>query len=137
VKIVLGFFIAFLLLNLFGLGLAVDHILVSAFPGEDVLSKFNSFLLYFFGLDLVLRFLLQKLPILPIQHYLHLPIPRSDLVHYAIVKSTLSFFNLNPFSSSTPTPSSRSHLSFHRFPPCSGWRLSLVSRLPMASSPAT
>jgi len=96
VKIVLGFFIAFLLLNLFGLGLAVDHILVSAFPGEDVLSKFNSFLLYFFGLDLVLRFLLQKLPILPIQHYLHLPIPRSDLVHYAIVKSTLSFFNLIP-----------------------------------------
>jgi hypothetical protein len=84
------------LLNFLGLGLVVDHILESVFPEEDVVSKFDSFLLYFFGIDLFIRFLLQKLPLLNVQHYLHLPISRSGIVHYAIVKSTLTFFNLVP-----------------------------------------
>ena len=96
VKIVLGLFTVILLLNFLGLGLVLDHILESAFPEEDVVSTFNSFLLYFFGIDLFLRFLLQKLPILPVQHYLHLPIAKSGIVHYAILKSMLSYFNLLP-----------------------------------------
>ena len=89
VKIVLGLFTVILLLNFLGLGLVLDHILESAFPEEDVVSTFNSFLLYFFGIDLFLRFLLQKLPILPVQHYLrprphYLPFGRAEVPGWGV-----------------------------------------------------
>lgn len=79
------------------LGFYLDDILVKAFPGQDVVAVFNGGLLYYFLMDLFFRFLLQELPVLAVQPYLHLPIKKNKLVHYLLVKSVPGFFNFLPF----------------------------------------
>ncbi|MEJ8803059.1 DUF5687 family protein [Pontibacter sp. H249] len=79
------------------LGFYLDDILLKMFPGQDAVVLFNGGLLYYFLIDLFFRFLLQELPVLAVQPYLHLPIKKNKLVHYLLLKSIPSFFNLLPF----------------------------------------
>jgi hypothetical protein len=59
-------------------------------------EKFNSFILYGFSLGFLLRLFIQKVPVLSIQPYLHLPLKKSTLVNYVLGKSLLNFFNFLP-----------------------------------------
>lgn len=96
IKVFLGilFFILFLefVAGSFLLALQFDSI----FPDDDPVEKFNSFLLYGFGLGFLTRFLIQKVPVMSVQPYLHLPVKKASLVHYVLGKSLLSFFNFIP-----------------------------------------
>ncbi len=78
------------------LGFHLDDILLKLYPGKSVVGMFNGALFYYFLIDLFFRFLMQELPVLAIQPYLHLPIAKNKLVHYVLVKSILSFFNILP-----------------------------------------
>ncbi|HEX4976163.1 MAG TPA: DUF5687 family protein, partial [Pseudomonadales bacterium] len=51
-------------------------------------------LFFYFLIDLIVRFSFQPLPTLSIQPYLTLPIKKSTLIHYPIIKSLFSVFNL-------------------------------------------
>lgn len=53
----------------------------------------NKYLIYFFVLDLVVRYFLQKMPVLNIKPLLVLPISRSKIVNYCLGKTAVSFFN--------------------------------------------
>ncbi|PRY13662.1 hypothetical protein CLV24_10532 [Pontibacter ummariensis] len=78
------------------LGFHIDDILAKAFPEQSPVALFNGALLYYFMIDLFFRFILQELPVLAVEPYLHLPIPKSKLVHFVLLKSVPSFFNLLP-----------------------------------------
>ncbi|MEZ4720779.1 MAG: DUF5687 family protein [Flavobacteriales bacterium] len=88
------------------LGVALDDILLKVpMDGIDyntygpsfVLRRLDSFLLYYFFFDFVLRYFMQKLPAMSIRPYLHLPIKRSSLVNFLLVKTVWSPFNLFHF----------------------------------------
>jgi hypothetical protein len=93
-NIVLGILGLYLLLNLVAISLFADKILLEAYKDCDVVETFTRLLFYYFLFDLILRFLFQQIPSLSIQPYLTLPINKSTLIHYPIIKSVFSFFNL-------------------------------------------
>jgi hypothetical protein len=96
VNIILGFFIAYFLLSFLVLGFFIDELLRQAFPNQNPIAVFNGFLGFYLVLDLFMRFMLQDLPVLSIQPYLHLPIKKASLLHYVLLKSVPSLFNLWP-----------------------------------------
>jgi hypothetical protein len=94
VNIILGFIIAYFLLAFLALGFFIDNILQEVYPNQQPEDAFHGFLFYYFLVDLYFRFLLQDLPVMSIQHYLHLPIKKSKLLHYVLLKSLPNLFNL-------------------------------------------
>lgn len=59
----------------------------------DPLRLINQFLVYYLVFDLVFRYALQKMPITNIKPLSYLPFKKSAVVHYAMGKVVLSFFN--------------------------------------------
>lgn len=98
----LGIIILYFLLNLLAISFFLDKILLELFPNRDVVSSFSGFLLYYFFLDLLLRYQLQELPTLRVRPYLHLAIKRSQIINYLSFISLWSGFNLAPFLLTVP-----------------------------------
>ena len=92
IKILIGFFAAYFIVMFLLLGFALYPILKEY--GLEPLQTVNKFLIYYFVLDLVIRFFLQKMPVLNIRPLLTLPIKRNTIVHYTLGKTALSFFNI-------------------------------------------
>jgi len=83
----------YFVVNFLILGLFADNLLMEIFPDENPVNKFNSFLLYFMGIDLLIRFLGQTVQTLSIQPYLHLPVKRASLMHYLLGRSFVNPVN--------------------------------------------
>ena len=65
----------------------------------DPLQTVNKYLIYYFLMDLGIRLLLQKIPVMNIRPLLALPFKRPTIVNFSIGKTLLSFFNfLHVFS---------------------------------------
>ena len=96
VKIAYWFFVGLMLLYVLAAGFLIDRILEASFPGQDPVSRFNSFVLYYFSMDLFMRFYLQDTPVLSIGPYLHLPLKKHKMIHYMLSRSLLSLFNYLP-----------------------------------------
>ena len=96
INVFLIFFIVIILLYMVGLGFIVDLLIIDQYPGQDVISVFNGFILFYLLGDLLMRFYLQDVPALEVQPYLHLPIKRSSIVHFVLRKSIFTLFNLLP-----------------------------------------
>lgn len=97
INIVLILLALYLMLSFLGLGFVLDAIIASIYPDADPLQVFNRFFLYYLVYDLIMRFFMQNLPVTALQSYLLLPIRRSYLVHYLLIKSIPNFFNILPF----------------------------------------
>lgn len=93
-NLLLGFFSLYLSLNLILISLFADKVILEIFGESNVIEIFTRLLVYYFSFDLIARFLWQALPTLSIQPYLTLPIRKSTLLHYPIIKSIFSFINL-------------------------------------------
>lgn len=107
VRIIMGILILYLFLNVLVVAYLMDKILDHAFPDESVVTSFSGILLYYFLIDLLLRFQLQELPTLRVQPYLHLPIKKITVVRYLSFASLQSFFNLWPILLFYPYPAKR------------------------------
>ena len=92
-NIIMGFMILYFVVNFLLLGIFAKKLLLEIFPDENPVLKFNSLLLYFMGMDLIVRFLMQGVPTLSIQPYLHLPVKRNNLMHYLMFKSLMNPIN--------------------------------------------
>jgi hypothetical protein len=92
-NIILGFFILLMLFYLLIIGLFIDKILLEIKPDEDPIKLFNGILLYYFGIEFLMRFFIQSLPTLNIETYLHLPVRKSSIVHYVAGKSVFVIGN--------------------------------------------
>lgn len=93
-NIVLGILGLYMLLNMLAIGYFADKIIGEIYKEVNLVVAFSGILFYYFALELIFRFLFQQLPTLSIQPYLTLPIKKSKLLHYPLIKSTFSFFNL-------------------------------------------
>ena len=93
-NILLVLFALYFILSFLAIGVGGYWILKEMFPDKDPLVVVNAFLLYAFVADLIFRYLMQKLPVMNIKPMLTLPISKSKIVHYILLKSSFSFFNL-------------------------------------------
>ena len=93
----LGILALYFSANFLFLGLYVPKILAEAFPNADPISKFNSIVLAYFAIDLIIRQLMQKLPTVSFKPLLLLNIHRKTIANYLLTRSVLNFFNVLPF----------------------------------------
>ena len=75
-----------------GLGFGIFPLLEDM--GLNPFTTVNKYLIYYFVFDLVIRFFMQKMPVMNIRPLLVLPINRNTIVHFALAKTSISFFNL-------------------------------------------
>lgn len=95
-KILIGFLLVYFSLTLGFLGYFLNELLRKIDPYTDPITTFHKYVLYYFIMDLFLRSIIQKVPLLSVEPYLHLPVNKSSLVHFMLGKSLLSFFNVIP-----------------------------------------
>lgn len=91
-KILMAFLALYFTVAFAALGTSVYFILED--KGFNPVQTVNQYMIYYFVADLAVRFFLQKTPVMNIRPLLSLNIKRSQVVHYAIGKTVLSFFNI-------------------------------------------
>src|SRR5690606_24421095 len=101
-NILLVFVALYFLVSFLFLGIALYPILKDTFPEQDPLVIVNSYLFYWFLIDVIMRFFFQKLPVMSVKPLLTLPIKRAKIVHYVLGKSVFSFFNILPLFAVVP-----------------------------------
>ncbi len=92
----------FFIITFIGLGFSIFMILEKQFPESDPLIMVNGFLFYWFLADLMMRFFLQKLPVMSVKPLLILPLKKRKIVNYVLGKSVISFFNILPLFAIIP-----------------------------------
>jgi len=101
-NILMAFLALYFILTFLALGVSLFPILEKQFPESDPLVILNGFLFYWFLADLLMRFFLQKLPVMNVKPFLVLPIKRGNILHYVLGKSAISFFNFLPLFAVIP-----------------------------------
>ena len=99
----LGFLALYFSANFLFLGIFIPDILAKQFPNDDPIAKFNSFVLGYLTIELLVRQLMQKLPTVSFKPLLLQNIRRQQIANYLMVRSLLSFFNILPFFLIIPT----------------------------------
>jgi hypothetical protein len=95
-NLLIGFFLFLFAVYLLMLGLLIEKILNELFPGRNHFDFFNGLLLYYLLGDLFIRFMMQSLPKLTIEAFLHLPILKNKFIHFMVNRTILDIFNLIP-----------------------------------------
>jgi len=90
-KIIMGLVAVYFLACFAIMGLGVYFILED--EGMKPLETVNKFMIYYFAVDLLIRYFLQKMPVMNIRPLLTLPIKKGTIVHFSLGKTALSFFN--------------------------------------------
>ncbi len=101
-KIVIGFFALYFIVTFLGLGISIYPILKKIYPDQDPFLLVNGVMFYWILGDLMIRFFLQKLPVMSVKPLLTLPIKRNKIVNYVLGKSAISFFNFLPLFAIIP-----------------------------------
>lgn len=73
------------------LGIGLFYLLED--QGFEPLATLNRFLIFYLVIDLLIRFFLQKLPVMNIRPLLCLNISKNSIVGFTLGKTVLSFFN--------------------------------------------
>jgi hypothetical protein len=90
-KILIGFVMVYFSVLFIGMGVGAFYILRKV--NLEPLVTINKFLIYYFLFDLVVRLLMQAIPVLNIKPLLVLPFKKPTIVHFSLGKTALSFFN--------------------------------------------
>jgi hypothetical protein len=90
-KIILGFVAILYALALLMAGIGAFYGLKKM--NLDPLQEVNKYLIYYFLIDLAIRLVMQKIPVMNIRPLLALPFTRATIVNFSIGKTVLSFFN--------------------------------------------
>ena len=91
IKILMGFLAVYFTLVFLIVGIGAFYILKELHL--DPMVTINKYLIYYFLFDLIIRLLLQKIPVMNIRPLLVLPIKKPTIVHFSLGKTVLSFFN--------------------------------------------
>lgn len=75
------------------LGFGLNYIITEGLDKPDSITFLNMLLLYYFVVEFVMRYMIQNVPVLDIQPYLHLPLRRSRIMHFLLVKSLAHVMN--------------------------------------------
>nr|WP_315223855.1 DUF5687 family protein [uncultured Flavobacterium sp.] len=90
-KILIGFLMAYFSLVFIAIGVGAFYVLKKM--KLEPLVTVNQFLIYYFLLDLLIRLMMQGIPVLNIRPLLVLPFKKPTIVHFSLGKTALSFFN--------------------------------------------
>ncbi|MGB3466141.1 MAG: DUF5687 family protein, partial [Cyclobacteriaceae bacterium] len=96
ISILTSFFYLYISAVIVLLGYFADVIIARLFPYDDLLEQATQLLFYYFIFDIIARLLLQRLPEIAVQYYALLPVRKSRLIHYPLIGSINSIFNLLP-----------------------------------------
>lgn len=91
-KVIMGFVAVYFILIFSVAGVSVYYVLKEKLKLDPMLTV-NQFMIYYLAVDLLIRYFLQKMPVVNIKPLLHLPIKRATIVHFTLGKTALSFFN--------------------------------------------
>lgn len=92
-KIVMAFFAIYFAVMMIALGSGIFYIIQDS-GYKDPLSFVNKYAFYWFLGHLLLRYLVQSIPVMSIRPLMILPIKKASLVHFVLGKSAISFFNM-------------------------------------------
>lgn len=95
--VILGIFGLYIILSMLGLAFVLREVVEDQLPGQDLLLVTGGLVGYYFVMDLLMRFFVQKFPSLAIKPYLPLRLKKDGLAHYLLFRSLGSFFNILPF----------------------------------------
>lgn len=93
-KVLMALGALYFILVFLALGVGSYFIIEEAGLG-DPLRVVNRFLVYYLAVDLYLRYMLQKMPVMNIRPLLYLPLKKNAVVSYSLGKTLLSFFNIS------------------------------------------
>ena len=91
-KILMIFGALYMVVVFLALGVGSFYFIEKAEMG-DPLEVVNRFLIYYVVMDLYIRYMLQKMPIVNIKPLLYLPFKKAEVVKYSLGKTVVSFFN--------------------------------------------
>ena len=97
INIVLALCMMYLMVCFLMAGFFLDRLLIKVFPNSDPVELFNRTLLYYFGFELLVRFFMQLNPAMSITPFLHLPVRRSFLMHFLLMRSSINPMNYISF----------------------------------------
>ena len=97
INIVFALFMLYMMVCFLMAGFFLDRALLQASPGTDPVDLLNRVLLYYLGLEFLVRFLMQQMPAMSITPFLHLPVRRSFLMHFLLARSVVSPLNYISF----------------------------------------
>ncbi|WP_114752652.1 DUF5687 family protein [Pleomorphovibrio marinus] len=99
-SLAIGIFLAFLgllvLAYLLLMGLALNYLISEFFSPADNTVFLNSYLVFFFLFEIIYRYFIQQLPVFSLEHFLHLPVAKSGIIHYLLVSSFISPLTILP-----------------------------------------
>lgn len=84
------------------LGFGLNYLITEGLQQPDSFRFLNMLLLYYFVVEFVMRYMIQNVPVLDIQPYLHLPIKRSRIMHFLLIKSLAHVLNFTVLLLFTP-----------------------------------
>ena len=93
-KIIMGILAVFYLLMILALGVSVFYLLKE--KKLEPLFTINKFLIYWWMGDLIIRYFLQKSPIMYVKPLLTQPVKKGKIVSFFLGKTAFSFFNIYP-----------------------------------------
>ena len=76
------------------LGLGLFFIFRKLIPDVNPIVSANNFIVYWFLLNLAIRYFMQQLPVMNIKPLMIIPIKRDTVIHYLLGKTMVSFFNI-------------------------------------------
>lgn len=94
IKVFIGFLTIYFGMIFLFLGIALPGVLSEHFPGEEPIQVVNRFLAIWLLGELIMRFMLQNLPILQVKPLLVQNIKKGTLIHFVLVKSIFHWINL-------------------------------------------
>lgn len=93
-----SFFVAIFVLLIFlyvvGLAFSMKIVIEKVFGSDDPVSFLNANLLNFFLIEFMYRFFLQKVPAFELAGFLHLPVKRTTIVNYLLLRSIFTPFSV-------------------------------------------
>ena len=92
-KIFMGFMALYFIAIFLSMGVGTFYLIKEQGWG-DPLEVVNKFLIYYLALDLIIRYLMQKMPVVNIKPMLYLPFRKGQVVNFGLGKTVFSFFNL-------------------------------------------
>ena len=92
IKILMIFAALYMAVVFIGMGVGVYFLIDDQNMG-DPFDVVNKFMIYYIAVDLVFRYMLQKMPVTNIKPLLYLPFKKAEIVNFSLGKTILSYFN--------------------------------------------
>jgi len=97
INIVLGLVMLYLMASFLMLGFMLDRVISEIVPGSNPVEALNGILLYYVGFEILIRFFMQHTPAMNMTPFMHLPVRRSFLMHFLLIRGTVSLTNYLAF----------------------------------------